>query len=526
MKIHASIIAIILVCRNILGADDWFGYVTDFSQNAVSIIDVTTDVLGPGPILVVSNPFSIAITPDRKFAYVSAQTTQVSVVNLDSNTEVATINFPANSQGVAIAPDGNLAYISTTDSATINAVEVVDIATNTIVDTINFPANSATGAIAISPDGLKGYVINNNPSRISVFDTSDNTIITEITTNISFPVDLSITPDGQKIFVANQGGGGNVVVIDAATNIATPIIGYPAGFVPLTVAVTPDGAKAYASNLTNSSISVMDVATNTWTTDIFGLPATFAIAFSPDSQKAYVVHQSTNNVSVIDVPTDNPTGTSIPVGSGPNDIAITPDQAPIAAFTFEANPAGIPSHFDASASTTDTGFIANYVWNFGDGTPEEFTNSPLISHIYAVNGTYTVTLRLINSAGTSTAETFSFTGQTVSQNGGPSAQISQVISTITIHPPINLRGKQIKNRFATQTELINVITWQSPVEGVQPVAYRIYRDAGLTQLVANLSASQLEYFDHNRHKNVAYVYFIVSVDSEGQVSAPALIVIP
>ena len=74
------------------------------------------------------------------------------------------------------------------------------------------------------------------------------------------------------------------------------------------------------------------------------------------------------------------------------------------------------------------GSIASYAWNFGDGTTGTGESLP---HTYAKPGTYSVTLTVTNSAGTSTEIIFP-TGQTVLNDGGPSATITQIL---TVCPP-------------------------------------------------------------------------------------------
>lgn len=72
------------------------------------------------------------------------------------------------------------------------------------------------------------------------------------------------------------------------------------------------------------------------------------------------------------------------------------NQAPIAAFTSNANPAapGQAIAFDASASYDPDGLnhIVSYSWNFGDGSALLVSASTTASHAYALFGTYTVTL--------------------------------------------------------------------------------------------------------------------------------------
>lgn len=91
-------------------------------------------------------------------------------------------------------------------------------------------------------------------------------------------------------------------------------------------------------------------------------------------------------------------------------------------------------------------------------------------------------------------------------------------------PPTHVRGQQVANRFASQKDLINVITWKSPAGGITPVAYKIYRNSNLTELAATIPANEkLKFKDHNRQKNHFYTYFLVSVDAAGNQSTPIAI---
>ena len=95
--------------------------------------------------------------------------------------------------------------------------------------------------------------------------------------------------------------------------------------------------------------------------------------------------------------------------------------------------------------------------------------------------------------------------------------------TVIVQPPLNLRVKQVKTKFVSQTELLNLLKWSPPDSGSTPVSYQIYRDS-LKNLIAQVPANgPLFYKDHNRKKNRAYTYYIISVDASGQKSTPASI---
>src|SRR5262245_32739233 len=76
------------------------------------------------------------------FAYVSnTRSNNVSVIDIASNTVVATIPVGFGPEGVAVAPDGKHAYVTEGGSPS-GSVLVIDTTTNTVVATIplgNFP---------------------------------------------------------------------------------------------------------------------------------------------------------------------------------------------------------------------------------------------------------------------------------------------------------------------------------------------------------------------------------------------------
>jgi PKD repeat protein len=127
------------------------------------------------------------------------------------------------------------------------------------------------------------------------------------------------------------------------------------------------------------------------------------------------------------------TGTNTPgpvftMANETSGIAITPDEAPTAAFTVTVSPAGKATAFNVSGSTANSTPIATYQWNFGDGSAQVTTEGPTTSHVYAAAGTYTMSLTVTDAAGTSTTQVY--TGQTLTRNGGPGAQATRPV-TIT-----------------------------------------------------------------------------------------------
>src|SRR5262249_10563055 len=103
----------------------------------------------------------------------------------------------------------------------------------------------------------------------------------------------------------------------------------PVGQGPLGVAVTPDGRKVYVANQAggngNGVVSVISTATftvSTITDSTLKPPSSVAVA--PDGTRVYVAN-GPNTVSVISTATDTVVGPPITVGVGPIQVAVTPD---------------------------------------------------------------------------------------------------------------------------------------------------------------------------------------------------------
>jgi YVTN family beta-propeller protein len=92
------------------------------------------------------------------------------------------------------------------------------------------PVGSEPWGVAVSPNGSKVYVGNQNSNDVSVIDTATNTVVATIPVG-SFPAGIAVTPDGSKVYVANNVGSNTVSVIDTATNTVSATI--PVGSNPI-----------------------------------------------------------------------------------------------------------------------------------------------------------------------------------------------------------------------------------------------------------------------------------------------------
>jgi DNA-binding beta-propeller fold protein YncE len=405
-------------------------------------------------------PFCIAITPDRTRAVVTADTLAFLFdITTSPITQLHSIDFSpieVSGRGVAITPDGTKAFVCFTSLLTVIDLNIFSVITQ--IPSSEF-GDEEIRQIAISPTKPEAYVVCDTGVRVINTETF---VVNPTPISFTGPTNIAVTPDGSAAFVTTapplpkamernesvpqaKDSHNSVVRIDLSNFSISEIanlFGYSQG-----IGITPDGKNVCVVNFTENQtneLAIINTQSLEFTSHaITGVERPFNLAISPDGKTAVIDSRMQLPAGLVDF-MDIAAGSEIVVSltgaqeSGVlNGIAITPDQAPTARFTATSN--GNTVTFDASTSTSPTGTVVLYAWDFGDGQTAS-TDAPTITHTYANSGDYTVTLTVTNSAGTSLAVTF--TGQTVSNNGGPSAQTTlQIAVAAAIDPPSHFKAK-------------------------------------------------------------------------------------
>src|SRR6266849_4011020 len=196
-----------------------FAYVANESSANVSAytINSTTGALSPvtgSPFAAGSFPFSVAVDPTGKFAYV------------------------ANACGVTCTVSGNVSAY-TIDSTT-GALSPVPGSP--------FAAGSTPIAVAVDPSGKFAYVANANSTNVSAYTINNTTGALSPVPGSPFaagaaPRSVAVDPSGKFAYVANQccnvfcsvSGSVSAYTIDSTTGALSPVPGSPfaAGTFPL-----------------------------------------------------------------------------------------------------------------------------------------------------------------------------------------------------------------------------------------------------------------------------------------------------
>lgn len=440
-----------------------------------------------------------------------------------------------------------------------------------------FPSGLIPNSVAYSPIAL-GNLFAAVPSgadqTVSVYEVNQTTgLLTQVADSPFptgfFPNDVAFSPIvSGNLFAAVANLIDNTVSVyqvDQATGVFVEILGSPfsTGAGPYSVEYSPVVLGNLFSAITNSfdntvSVFLVDQMTGAFS-EVAGSPfATgvqpFTVAFSPvvqgilfaaitnlfeDTVSVYSVNQTSGVFTEI---TDSPFAT----GAQPWGMAYSPV---VLGNLFAANTNVNENTITVFAVDQSTGALTPIPTSpfLTDSGPVQIAFSPVVSgqlfaavtnsnsnnvSIYGVDQVTGIFTEFIDSpfATGEGPDGLSFSpvlsGKLFVAVANKLSSNLSVFELVPIQPPANTQGCQIKDGFATQTIIINRITWSAPRSGPVPVSYYIFENAELTKLVAIIPANQkLEFLIPNRCEKTIYTYYIISVDQNNNFSSPKSIII-
>jgi len=197
-----------------------------------------------------SVPSSVAFSPNGAAAYVSnIGSRSVSFLDVAAGTEVAETDVGASPQVVAVSRDGSRVYAGTTGT-----VVVLDPTTHAVITTI--PTTGDINGLAASPTQSFVYA-SSRTGLLYEINTTTNAVARTISLG-GTPQNVAVTSNGAEAWVANEGGGVNVVTL--ATGAVGTVVGAMNGF---GIAISADESQVYATSTFNQVLYVIDRASRT-----------------------------------------------------------------------------------------------------------------------------------------------------------------------------------------------------------------------------------------------------------------------
>ena len=326
-------LVVVLFSSPILGQH--YAYIPNMGVNGdpnnddLSIVDLSTNTV-IATVPVGDNPQGVAVNPAGTAVY-TANTNDNSFTVIDTTTlESTTIPGPGvvGATGVAVHPNGQRIYIANPEwvsGGENSSVWVLDRATNTIIDEISCGKGSC--GIVVHPNGTVAYVTNTFDGTITVFDTTTHEVIDTIVLETvdpnenCFPVPIVLHPAGTYIYAANRLGP-TFWAIDTATH---EFIAMPFGHTHVCIGISPDGTVVYLPDFQfvpgeeppgGTTVDIIDTKTFELISTIDGLEGPLGVNVHPDGTRVYIANMVNGTVSVVDAATNAPIK-NITVGTNP-----------------------------------------------------------------------------------------------------------------------------------------------------------------------------------------------------------------
>lgn len=224
----------------------------------------------------VTEAISVRVTPAERpaknFVYIALQgADSVAVLDPETNTLVGRIPVGRFPYAVEAHPTEPEVYVTNRGDG---SVSVIDTETQSVVATIPNVVNDPID-IAVSGDGLRAYVVDNDSPLIGVIDLSTRTVGSPLMGSTRLARSVVLSRPGDVAYVA---GVDSLVVFDLTSATADTI---PGTFSPGDMALTDDGLDLWMTDTADGEVLIFDGATAAFEATVSGLSAPQGIGMSP-----------------------------------------------------------------------------------------------------------------------------------------------------------------------------------------------------------------------------------------------------
>ena len=313
-------------------------------------------------------PLNMVISPDGHYLLVTTNGNgeqTIEVIDLAAGKSVQTITVRKSWLGIAFAPGGKRLFVSGGDD---NEILTFDFAAGRATQTGKLLLGSSEyhalndrqrdearrsgrgeyafpAGLAVTPDGKRLYAAENLTHKLAVVDLTTQSVISKIPVG-DYPYDCVISTDGSRAYVSNWGSR-SLTVINTSSN---QVIGeIRTGDHPNDLELTRDGRTLYVANANSNSVSVVDtgqgkeieaISTVLHPKSPIGSTPN-AVALSRDEKTLYVANADNNDVAVVDVSDRGASKVKgfIPTGWYPTSVCVSSDGRRL----FVANGKGVAS---------------------------------------------------------------------------------------------------------------------------------------------------------------------------------------
>ena len=313
-------------------------YVTNEASGNLTVIDalsltwLTNVKLG-------KRPRGIRLSPDKTTLYIALsgspiagpgvdestlpppdrQADGIGVVDVRSNRLLKVLKSGPDPEQLAVSADGTRLFVANEDAA---RATVIDIARGTIVKEV--PIGEEPEGVTVRPDGREVFVTSEQDNAVFAIDTTTLSVAGRIEVGAR-PRSIACLPNGSRGFVTLENDGAVAVVDPVQHQLVDTIkltgLGATPRPRPMGAAVAPDGSLVFITSGSFGHLFFLDPATlhQLMSIDVGTRP--WGVAVTADGRTVYTANGPSNDISVIDVATRQVTK-RVKVGDKPWGVAI------------------------------------------------------------------------------------------------------------------------------------------------------------------------------------------------------------
>ena len=179
----------------------------------VTVVDTATDEV-IGTVKGSDNATGVAVSKDGSTLYVveyGASGGRVAVIDLATSALLDTITGLDISNGGTpdLSPDGSHLYVTSLSTVETTQISIIDTESETIAATL--PISGTYGSLVFAPDGTAAYVVGSTPGwdngngTLLAVDTASDAIDGAVSTFGYDAEAVAASPDNRTVYVASQG---------------------------------------------------------------------------------------------------------------------------------------------------------------------------------------------------------------------------------------------------------------------------------------------------------------------------------
>jgi YVTN family beta-propeller protein len=184
----------------VFSRDGKFAYVQSV-DGPVSVIDTAARKI-VARIKVSTGQYDLALSPDGRRLYATdAGDSNITVIDTKTNKPLSQIALNSAPFNLVLTPDGKRAFVWT--ESTTDSFEEINLHTGDVLAQIPPEVGTLTNGLAITPNGKLLYDVDYSAQTVWIYNTHTQSQIGSIAP-FSYPIGIALSPDGERAYVTNN----------------------------------------------------------------------------------------------------------------------------------------------------------------------------------------------------------------------------------------------------------------------------------------------------------------------------------